>query len=178
VLPKGFCFSALPDKHGCMPSMKAHDFSGYRQFTANLRRLAGEPSWSEERSREVTASLDGVAGKELQKLVSLPARRAFGAFFTGSELAEKLLGTLRLRSDKYFIYDPTVGAGDLLLAGARRLPLERLDREFLRKLRELRILKHEWRKRVVAIRQRIEAGEIPDPEELVRTLEAVESLLS
>ncbi len=107
-----------------MPLTKAHDFSGYRQFNANLRRMAAEPSWSAERSQEVTASLDGVAGRELRKLVELRARRAFGAFFTGSELAEKLLGTLGLRSDKHFIYDPTVGAGDLLLAGARRLPCE------------------------------------------------------
>jgi len=106
-----------------MPSAPAHDFSGYRQFTANLRRLAGVPSWNLEQSREINASLDGAAGKELQKLVELPARRAFGAFFTGSELADKLLGTLSLKTDKHFIYDPTVGAGDLLLAGAKRLPL-------------------------------------------------------
>jgi hypothetical protein len=107
-----------------MPHAKSHDFSGYRQFTANLRRMADEPSWTAERLQEVTASLDGVAGKELRKLVELPARRAFGAFFTGSELADKLLGTLRLGSKQHFIYDPTVGAGDLLLAGARRLPCE------------------------------------------------------
>lgn len=107
-----------------MPLTEAHDFSGYRQFTANLRRLADEPLWSPEQSLEVTASLDGVAGRELRSLVELSARRAFGAFFTGSELAEKLLGTLPLRSDKHFIYDPAVGAGDLLLAAARRLPCE------------------------------------------------------
>ncbi len=107
-----------------MPLTKAHDFSRYRQFTATLRRLADEPSWNAARSQEVIASLDGVAGKELRKLVELPARRAFGAFFTGSELAEKLLATLSLQSDEHFIYDPTVGAGDLLLAGARRLPCE------------------------------------------------------
>ena len=56
--------------------------------------------------------------------------------------------------------------------------LLRLDREFLRKLRELRILKHEWRQRVIAMRQRVEIGEIPELGELVRTLEAIETLLS
>jgi hypothetical protein len=56
--------------------------------------------------------------------------------------------------------------------------LLRLDREFLRKLRELRILKHEWRQRVTAMRQRVEAGKIPNQAELVRTLEAIETLLA
>jgi len=102
-----------------------HDFSGYRQFTGALQRLANAPSWNEHRLKEVTVSLDGVAGKELRRLVELPARRAFGAFFTGSELADKLLGALRFRSNKHFVYDPTVGAGDLLLAAAKRLPLEK-----------------------------------------------------
>lgn len=114
-----------------MPRTTTHDFSGYRQFTANLRRLAVAPSWSPEQSQQLSASLDGAAGRELRKLVELPARRAFGAFFTGSELADKLLGTLKLNSKEHFIYDPTVGAGDLLLAGARRLPLERSLKETL-----------------------------------------------
>jgi hypothetical protein len=108
-----------------MPQTPTHDFAGYRQFTGALRRLADVPAWDAQDAEEVRASLDGAAGRELRRLVELPARRAFGTFFTGSELAEKLLGTLRLRSDEHFIYDPTVGAGDLLLAGARRLPCER-----------------------------------------------------
>jgi hypothetical protein len=107
-----------------MSNVKTHDISRYREFTASLRRLAGEAFWDNHRQVEVNASLDGAAGRELRRLVDLPARRAFGAFFTGSQLAEKLLGTLRLQPDKNFIYDPTVGAGDLLLAAARRLPLE------------------------------------------------------
>lgn len=109
-----------------MPQTTAHDFSGYHQFTDTLRCLVAAPAWDAQRSSLVAASLDGVAGKELRRLVELPARRAFGAFFTGSELAEKLLGTLRLRSNHHFIYDPTVGAGDLLLAAARRLTCERM----------------------------------------------------
>jgi hypothetical protein len=107
-----------------MPQTSAHDFSGYRQFTDALARLAALPAWDAQRTEEVTGFLDGVAGKELRRLVELPARRAFGAFFTRADLAEKLLGTLRLRSDAHFIYDPTVGAGDLLLAAAKRLPCE------------------------------------------------------
>ena len=80
----------------------------------------------------VTASLDGVAGAELRRLVELSARRAFGAFFTGSVLAKRLLGGLRLQPRLHFIYDPTVGAGDLLLAAARRLPCKRTLSDTLR----------------------------------------------
>jgi hypothetical protein len=56
--------------------------------------------------------------------------------------------------------------------------LLRLDREFLRKLRELRILKQHWRNRVTQLRQKIEAGEAVNPNELARTLKAIEALLS
>jgi hypothetical protein len=55
--------------------------------------------------------------------------------------------------------------------------LLRLDREFLRKLRELRILRQAWRQRVAEIRRKAEAGELPSPEELVRTCTAIETLL-
>jgi hypothetical protein len=55
--------------------------------------------------------------------------------------------------------------------------LLRLDREFMRKLRELRRLKHLWRQRVADIRRRVEAGTLPHPEELVRTCAAIEVLL-
>lgn len=113
-----------------MPMTEAHDFSGYRQFTAGLRALAVAPRVDEAWTKQVNVSLDGVAGAELQRLVDLPTRRAFGAFFTGSTLAERLLGGLKLEGDA-FIYDPTVGAADLLLAAARRLPLGKSLRETL-----------------------------------------------
>lgn len=105
-----------------MPKATNYDFSGYRQFTAGLRTLAAVPRIDATWMKKVDASLDGVAGKELQRLVHLPARRAFGAFFTGSTLSARLLGDLEFEKGA-FIYDPTVGAADLLLAAARRLPL-------------------------------------------------------
>lgn len=110
-----------------------HDFSGYRQFSAELRALAAAPEADQAWMLKVDASLDGFAGKELQRLVNLPTRRAFGAFFTGSTLAARLLGDAKFGNDA-FIYDPTVGAADLLLAAARRLPLGKSLRDTL----------HEW----------------------------------
>lgn len=102
----------------------AHDFSGYRHFTAQLRVLAESRFVDSDWNKKAGASLDGVAGSELRRLVDLSARRAVGAFFTGSFLAERLLGKLRLGEGTHFIYDPTVGAADLLLAAARRFPLK------------------------------------------------------
>jgi hypothetical protein len=55
--------------------------------------------------------------------------------------------------------------------------LLRLDREFLRKLRQLRILKHAWRQRVAELRRKAESGELPEPTELARICAAIEALL-
>lgn len=55
--------------------------------------------------------------------------------------------------------------------------LLRLDREYMRKLRELRMLKHLWGQRVAEIRRKAEAGELPHPNELARTCAAIEALL-
>jgi hypothetical protein len=55
--------------------------------------------------------------------------------------------------------------------------LLRLDREYMRKLREMRILKHLCRLRVAEVRRKAEAGELPHPNELARTCAAIELLL-
>ena len=55
--------------------------------------------------------------------------------------------------------------------------LLRLDREFMRKLRELRVLRHLLRQRFAEIRLKAEAGELPHPDELARTCAAIEALL-
>jgi hypothetical protein len=108
-----------------MPLREVSEFSSYREFNDQLRVLASVASPCTEWNGKVEASLNGFAGSELRRLVGLPTRRASGAFFTGSVLAERLLGDLSFKPRLHFIYDPTVGAGDLLLAAARRLPLGR-----------------------------------------------------
>lgn len=96
----------------------------YLPYTTNLEALALGAEQDKELARR--AALDGEAGRELAKHVTLKKRRKFGAFFTGSALATRLVGSKRLSGK---IYDPTVGAGDLLLAAARKLPLKRSLRE-------------------------------------------------
>jgi hypothetical protein len=105
-----------------MPPPASHVFSRCREFNEALRGLVNASHLDDRWSARVTASLDGAAGAELRRLVDLISRRAHGAFFTGSALAERLLGRSQFRPDRHFIYDPTAGVGDLLLAAARRLP--------------------------------------------------------
>jgi hypothetical protein len=90
----------------------------YLPYTTDLEALALRFERNEALARR--AALDGQAGKELARNVSLGTRRRFGAFFTGSSLAKRLVGSLCITGK---VFDPAVGAGDLLLASARRLPL-------------------------------------------------------
>lgn len=104
---------------------KKSDFAGYREFTGELRALVTAGRMDRVWSQRVDSCLDGTAGAELRRLVELPVRRSFGAFFTGSKLAKLLLDRVKFDPDRDFIYDPAVGAADLILAAARRLPLRR-----------------------------------------------------
>lgn len=73
-------------------------------------------------SDKIEAALDGQPAAELRRLVPLGDLRESGAFFTGSDLSrialEPLTSTL---DDNSIILDPACGAGDLLIACARRL---------------------------------------------------------
>lgn len=93
--------------------------SEFLQYVRSLESMAlsGHPTPAER----FAPALDGEAGKELSRLVSLTVRRDFGAFFTGSQLAGRLIEQAP-PGDRF--YDPSCGAGDLLLAATRRLPVK------------------------------------------------------
>lgn len=62
-------------------------------------------------------AVDGLAGAELRRLVSLDERRSMGAFFTSKELARKVLTDMAPNLNaKSVVYDPACGAGNLLLS--------------------------------------------------------------
>ena len=85
--------------------------------THNLPSTEWEP-WCE-------STLNGAATRELRRTASLSDRKATGAFFTNPTLADRAVRALRVRCDDRHVYlDPTCGAGDLLIAIARRLPLQ------------------------------------------------------
>jgi hypothetical protein len=88
-------------------------------------RIGSLTSQEAEDIEHIAAALDGQPGERLRKLVTLPARRSSGAFFTGQVMADRALGPyLPTLSDRSVVYDPASGVGDLLLACARRLPLQ------------------------------------------------------
>lgn len=99
-------------------------FSEYASYVSGLECLARESSKTPDWIARVYDSLNGQASVELRKVAPVEIRRQHGVFFTGGELAERLLGKSKFNPDVDFIYDPAVGAGDLLLAAARRMPLK------------------------------------------------------
>jgi hypothetical protein len=98
--------------------------SAYGDYVAGLRRLAAEPSPMVDWQKRTLAALNGQATAELRRVIALKTRRRFGAFFTGSKLAEKFIDCCPPFPDCAVIHDPSVGIGDLLLAAAARLPLQ------------------------------------------------------
>jgi len=88
-------------------------------------RIGSLASPNPEDKELIAAALDGQPGESLRKLVTLPARRSSGAFFTGQTMADRALGPyLPTLSDRSIVYDPACGVADLLMACARRLPLQ------------------------------------------------------
>ena len=93
----------------------------YRQFVEMLHEeyqsfLSNPQSnWQEKANRYV----NGLAAEELRRLVSIDIRREYGAFFTDSLLAEKVLQLLKPSfTSNSVVYDAACGAGNLLIAVA------------------------------------------------------------
>lgn len=62
----------------------------------------------------------------LRKVLSIDVMKQSGTFFTGDDLAEVLLNSFGSPfNNQSVILDPTCGAGNLLIACSRRLPIER-----------------------------------------------------
>jgi hypothetical protein len=107
------------------PISLASEFLRYRGYAVSLDALAGNAHKSPEWDAAAAAALDGEAGTKLRELVSLAARRKYGAFFTGSSLADRLLRqSSSISKGVALFYDPSCGSGDLLLSAARRLAIE------------------------------------------------------
>jgi hypothetical protein len=107
--------------------MSSSAFSKFLPYSRRLQRLAlrGSPGKSrKEWSSICNPALNGEPARTLRQQIPLAARRSAGAFFTGSVLARRLLRKAKLSTrSPIVVIDPTSGAGDLLLAAARRLPL-------------------------------------------------------
>lgn len=73
---------------------------------------------------KIESALNGQANSFLRKNVGIETLRNSGIFFTGHELASALVKPFSKRiSAGTTVFDPACGAGDLLLAAAKHLPL-------------------------------------------------------
>jgi hypothetical protein len=102
-----------------MPSQ----FSKYGPYVRGLVSLATDPALANRKQwkEDVEIALNGQAGDQLKALVDVETRRKHGTFFTGHELAEKLIhraGSRAKLKDAIWL-DPTVGGADLLIATAK-----------------------------------------------------------
>ena len=100
----------------------------FKKYAEHLDALLDHIDWGErfaENEVQVNNSLNGEAGEVLRRLASPSRMRKVGAFFTGADLADQSVRPLRkLRGlTQCPVYDPTCGAGDLLLSWADALPI-------------------------------------------------------
>jgi N-6 DNA Methylase len=112
--------------------LPATAFEPYVQHLASLLDMTARYGASARRA-EVASALDGQPGRQLRKLYSATELRGTGTYFTGSKLANRLVFSLaRMLPNVSQIVDPACGAGDLLVACARHLPIQRSARETMR----------------------------------------------
>ncbi len=97
----------------------------YSKFVTELTSLFERAATSRQCDADaVECALDGQANAELCRLVAKPQRYRDGAYFTGTKMASSAAGYLKdvLRNGGT-VCDPACGAGNLLLACAKHLPL-------------------------------------------------------
>lgn len=101
--------------------MKA--FAPYRSELAALLD-ASVRDFNRRDHEALRSALDGQPARQLRQLAGLAERRRAGAFFTGPRIRKRFTRRLRASvSARSLVYDPTCGAGDLLLACTPLLPV-------------------------------------------------------
>ena len=93
-----------------------NDVTEYRALLNGLREFDFTDPEGDVRLHSL---LNGHAASELRRLVPASRRRELGAYFTSSELADRLAAPLGDAKGPLRVLDPACGAGDLLLAVAR-----------------------------------------------------------
>ncbi|WP_238879043.1 N-6 DNA methylase [Achromobacter xylosoxidans] len=108
--------------HSSRPSMSLHGVHRYAEFSDLVLERAQTFALGTEAYDETL--LDGAAGRAAESLIDRRTRARDGIFFSGHALGEKVVRYIG--SDECIatpIYDPTCGAGDLLIQAAKFLPL-------------------------------------------------------
>jgi hypothetical protein len=94
---------------------------GFVPYVEHLERLAARTPILLD-AAELNAHLDGEAGRRLRGVVTIEELRTLGAFFTGEQLARRLVELVPHDRQRYV--DPACGCGDLLLTASGRLPVD------------------------------------------------------
>lgn len=98
----------------------------FSTYVGGIERLVGTvlSSGFDGLQTQTAHALDGEPGEALRESIDLDIRRSTGAFFSGSDLSNSLIDTfVKPLDENSLILDPACGAGDLLLACSRRLPI-------------------------------------------------------
>lgn len=97
---------------------------GYAPYLTDLRRLVVHGHAEADFATLAERAVNGEASARLVELVSAYRLKRTGAFFTSSDLSERAAGAMSpLATAESLIVDPACGAGNLLLAAARKLPV-------------------------------------------------------
>src|SRR5258708_302546 len=99
----------------------------FRPYVQTLAALldASAREGADVKQMELEAALDGQPSRELRRLYTTESLRNTGTYFTGSRLAHRLVNPFKPRLHNVErVVDPACGAGDLLVACARYLPLQ------------------------------------------------------
>ena len=113
--------------HDSRESPVGHNLEHYSRYVNSIYELAQtrEPVSLSAWRKRLAGCLDGEPGRVLRQQVPPTELRRQGAYFTAPRLANRLANTARncpVAAPSY--YDPACGGGDLLLAVARKLPLQ------------------------------------------------------
>jgi hypothetical protein len=107
-----------------MNQSAANPLLHFRPYVAELKELASIARELPAKRSAILAALDGQPSKQLRTVVDLEYLQQTGSFFTGRDLADRLIQRVTI-TDSSVIVDPACGVGDLLVACARKLPLKR-----------------------------------------------------
>jgi hypothetical protein len=102
---------------------RARSFRSYVEYLESL--LRGTVCWKEfSKDSRIAAALDGEPSFHVRELFSARNLKRTAAFFTGQALADRALKYVFGNLTHLPVIDPSCGAGDLLVACAKKLPLK------------------------------------------------------
>ncbi|RQV10616.1 hypothetical protein DF039_26750 [Burkholderia cenocepacia] len=98
----------------------------FDKFVGQLYAAIEQPINADHIQGSAHRLLDGAAAEAAQTLLPLNYRQQYGIFFSGHEIAVRAATQFGSTWDTgQTIFDPACGAGDLLLAAARQMPLKK-----------------------------------------------------